>query len=185
MEVTLPSSEEYCVTVRNQLRSGAGPQCFYLLTIRPQQPGFSVTYRQQGINEQGAQAMVPVDSITVPRGGGVEFEVALGRYEGQGGDVALGLNMPPDVKGLMLDQVTKTDLPLPPGASTVNRPQRTTYSPTTVIKNGQGSGLFRLSAPKDMAPGTYLGGYLRLSGSAGSQPYVVNRPLWVTVAPEQ
>jgi hypothetical protein len=35
-----------------------------------------------------------------------------------------------------------------------------------------------------MAPGTYLGLYVKASGVAGAQPYVVNKPLWVTVAPK-
>ena len=44
-----------------------------------------------------------------------------------------------------------------------------------------GTGQYRII---DLAPGTYLNLYLRLSGVAGAQPFVVNKPLWLTVMPK-
>jgi hypothetical protein len=182
LEVTIPSTEEYVVYVRNQVRSGAGPQQFYRLAIRPLQPGFGMTFRQEGVNRQGAPTQVPVDSVTVPQGGDVEFEVSLNRYEGQGGDVALSLNAPPTIKGFVLEQLIKKTEPDPNGGPP--KIVKITVEKVPVIKNGQNTTPMRISAPESMAPGTYLGMYLKASGVAGAQPFVLNKPLWVTVAPK-
>ena len=182
MEVTIPNTEEYVVYVRNQVRSGAGPEQFYRLAIRPLQPGFGVTFRQDGVNRQGAPTPVAVDSVTVPQGGDIEFEVSLNRYEGQGGDVSLSLNAPPTIKGFVLEQLIKKTEPDPNGGPP--KVVKVTIEKMPVIKNGQDKSPMRISAPETMAPGTYLGMYLKASGVSGAQPFVINKPLWVTVAPK-
>jgi hypothetical protein len=181
MEVTLSASEEYVVLVRNQTRSGAGTRFFYVLTLRTMEPRFTVGLRQRGVNERGQPAQVPVDSVTVRRGGSVDFEVALARIEEQAGDVTLRLNLPPDVRGLTLGQVVRAarrpgDPPTVPG-------QELRVDPNPVIANGQSTATLRLAAGPELAPGTYLNLYLRASGAAAGQPYVVDRPLWLTVSP--
>jgi hypothetical protein len=182
MEVTIPNTEEYVVYVRNQVRSGSGPQQFYRLAIRPLQPGFGVVFRQEGINRLGGPTMVPVDSVTVPQGGSTEFETSLSRYEGQSGDVKLAINAPPTIKGLVLEQLVKEKKPDPVTGDL--KVSKITVEKLPVIKNGQNTGDMRISAPETMAPGTYLGMYIRATGVSGAQPFVVNQPLWVTVTPK-
>jgi hypothetical protein len=170
------------VFVRNQVRSGAGPQQFYRLAIRPLQPGFGMVFRQEGINRLGAPTPVQIDSVTVPQGGSTEFEVSLSRYEGQGGDVKLVINAPPTVKGLVLEQLVKEKKPDPVTGDL--KVTKITVEKVPNVKNGQSTADMRISAPETMAPGTYLGMYIKASGVAGAQPYVVNGLLWVTVAPK-
>jgi hypothetical protein len=183
MEVDIPRTDEYVVFVRNQVRSGVGPQQFYRLSVRPLQPSFSVVFRQEGVNRQGGQTMVPVDSIAVPQGGDTEFEVQINRQEGQSGDVQLGLNMPPTVKGFVLEQLIKTMKADEPGGTPKVVKVQVVKAP--VVKNGQGTATMRISAPADMAPGAYLGIYMKASGVAGAQPFTVNKRLWITVSPKQ
>ncbi|MCC2668740.1 MAG: hypothetical protein K0Q72_1211 [Armatimonadetes bacterium] len=182
LEVTIPQTEEYVVYVRNQVRSGAGPQQFYRLAIRPLQPSFGLTLRQEGVNRLGAPTQVPVDSVTVPQGGDIEFEVALNRNEGQSGDIALAINAPPTIKGFVLEQLIKKTEPDPTGGPP--KVVKVTVEKVPVIKNGQNTAAMRISVPETMAPGTYLGMYLKATGVAGAQPFVLNKPLWVTVAPK-
>jgi len=182
MEVTIPGTEEYVVYVRNQVRSGSGPQQFYRLAIRPLQPGFGMVFRQEGVNRLGAPTMVPVDAVTVPQGGSTEFEVSLSRYEGQGGDVKLAINAPPTVKGLVLEQLVKEKKPDPVTGDL--KVTKITVEKLPVVKNGQSTADMRISAPETMAPGTYLGMYIRASGVSGAQPFVVDKLLWVTVSPK-
>lgn len=182
MEVTIPNTEEYVVFVRNQVRSGTGPQQFYRLAIRPLQPGFGMTFRQEGVNRLGAPTPVQIDSVTVPQGGSTEFEVSLSRYEGQSGDVKLTINAPPTIKGLVLEQLVKEKKPDPVTGDL--KVSKITVEKVPNVKSGQSLADMRISAPETMAPGTYLGMYIKASGVSGAQPYVVNRMLWVTVAPK-
>lgn len=182
MEVTIPSTDEYVVFVRNQVRSGVGPQQFYRLSIRPRQPTFNLTFRQEGINRLGAPTMVPVDSVAVPQGGSIEFEVSLGRSEGQGGDVALALNAPPTIKGLVLEQLIKKMEPDP--ITGIQKLVKVTVEKIPLIKNGQNTATLQITAPETMEPGTYIGLFMKATGVAGAQPYVLNKPLWITVAPK-
>jgi len=182
MEVTIPSTEEYIIFVRNQVRSGVGPQQFYRLAIRARQPGFGMTYRQEGINRQGGPTMVPVDSIAIQQGGNTEFEVALNRVEGQGGDVALALNAPPTIKGLVLEQLIKKMEPDP--ITGIEKLVKVTVEKLPLVKNGQNTITVRMSAPETMEPGTYIGLFVKATGVAGAQPFVLNKPLWITVSPK-
>jgi hypothetical protein len=182
LEVTIPETDEYVVFVRNQVKTGAGPQQFYRLTVRPLQPGFGATFRRKGVDGQGNPADVPVDAVPVPQGGTVDFEVLLNRYEGQGGDVQLALNMPLTTKGLSIQQVIRT---VPPGEPANSPKARETLVAAPAVKNGQNSATIRLSAAPDMPLGSYTNLYLRLNGMAGSQPHVINKPFWVTVAARQ
>lgn len=179
LEVNLPSTDEYVVFVRNQTKTGSGPSHFYRLNLRSLQPSFRPVLRQEGVDNMGRTTQVPVDSIAVQQGGTVEFEVVLNRAEGQGGDVTLSLNTPPNFKGASIEKILKTPVP---GGGPNNF--RITVEPAPVVKNGQGSGFVRLKADPDMPVGTYLNLYLRFSGVAGAQPFVVNRPLWLTVMPK-
>lgn len=181
MEVTIPRTDEYVVFVRNQVRSGEGPQQFYRLAIRPRQPSFRMTFRQEGINRLGAPTQVPVDSVAIPQGGSTEFEVALTRSEGQSGDVALALNAPPNIKGLVLQQLIKKMEPDPNGGTPT---VKVTIEKIPIIKNGQNNAFLQISAPETMEPGTYIGMFLKATGVAGAQPFVLNKPLWVTVTPK-
>lgn len=179
LEVSLPNTDEYVVFVRNQTKTGFGPEYFYRLSIRSLQPGFNVVFRQEGQDNQGRTTQVPVDAVAVQQGGTVEFEVQTNRYEGQGGDIAMSLNTPPGFKGVSIEKILKTPVP---GGGPNNF--RITVEPATVIKNGQGSGFIRLKADPDMPVGSYLNLYLKFSGVAGAQPFVVNKPLWLTVMPK-
>ncbi|MGV3722425.1 MAG: hypothetical protein ACO1SX_16070, partial [Actinomycetota bacterium] len=182
MEVTMPGTDEYVVYVRNQVRSGVGPQQFYRLAIRPRQPAFDMTFRQEGVNRLGAPTQVPVDSLTIPQGGSAEFEVSLARREGQGGDVALALNAPPTIKGLVLEQLIKKMEPDP--ITGIQKLVKVTVEKLPLVKNGQNLVTLRISAPETMEPGTYIGLFMKATGVAGAQPYVLNKPLWITVSPK-
>jgi hypothetical protein len=179
LEVNIPNTDEYVIFVRNQVKTGSGPQHFYRLTLRSLRPGFRVTLRQEGVDNQGRTTQVPVDSVAVQRGGSVEFEVLLNRYEGQSGDVKAEFNFPPSFQGLKMEKVIRT--PVPGGG-----PQdvRVTIEPQTVVRNGQNTCLIRLIAAEDAPVGTHLNLYLRLSGTAGAQPFVLNQPFWVTIMPK-
>jgi len=178
IQVTIPTTDEYVVFVRNQTRTGFGPEYFYRLSIRALQPTFSVTYRQQGQDRRGQPAMVPVDSIAVPQGGSAEFRVDISRQEGQSGDVSVALNAPPTVKGIKLEQITRE---YPKG---MQNPPKETIAPNPVVKNGQNNVTIRISAdPALIQPGTYFGVYLQCKGLAGARPFTVNQPFWLTVAP--
>lgn len=181
MEVTMPRTDEYVIFVRNQVRSGEGPQQFYRLAIRPRQPSFGMIFRQEGVNRLGAPTPVPVDSISVPAGGSTEFELAVTRREGQSGDIALSLNTPPTIKGLVLEQLIKKMEPNPTGGTPT---VKVTVEKVPVVKNGQSNAFLQISAPENMAPGNYIGLFLRASGRAGAQPFVLDKPLWVTVTPK-
>jgi len=180
IEANLPATDEYVLFVRNQTRGGKlGPESFYRVQVRSLQPGFRVVFRQEGVNNQGQTTMVPVDAVTVQQGGTAEMEVQLQRFEGQGGDVTMALNTPPGFKGLKIEKIVKTPIP---GGGANNF--RITVEPAPVVKNGQNTSLLRLAVDPDMPVGTHLNLYLRLSGVAGAQPFVVNKPLWLTVAPK-
>jgi hypothetical protein len=180
LEASIPSTDEYVLFVRNQTRGGKlGPESFYRVALRSLQPGFNVVFRQEGVNNQGQQTMVPVDSVTVQQGATAEFEVQVNRYEGQNGDVTMSLNTPPGFKGIKIEKIVKTPIP---GGGANNF--RVTVEPAPIVKNGQGTSLLRVTADPDMPVGTHLNLYLRLSGVAGAQPFVVNKPLWLTVAPK-
>jgi hypothetical protein len=135
--------------------------------------------RQEGVNNQGQTTQVPVDSISVQQGGSVEFELQLNRFEGQGGDVTMSLNAPPNFKGVTIEKILKTPVP---GGGPNNF--RITVEPAPVFKNGQGTGFVRVKADPEVPVGTYLNVYLRLSGNAGGQPLAINLPLWLTVMPK-
>lgn len=179
LEVEIPATDEYVVFVRNQTKTGFGPEYFYRLSVRTLQPSFSAIYRQDGVNPQGGPTQVPVDGITVQQGGNVEFELMLNRSEGQGGDVAVSLNAPPTFKGLTVEQLIKTRKPNG-GPMDFN----VAVEKAPKVKNGQNISIIRLTAAPDMPVGFHKGVYLRLSGMAGSQPYVLNQPLWLTVSPK-
>jgi len=188
LELTVPTTDEYVAFVRNQTRSGFGPQYFYNLTIRTLQPRFTGRLRMDGQNERGEPAKVPVDSVAVPPGGQVEFEVELSRTEGQNGDVTVALNAPPSMRGLRLEQVIREQVrnpALPPEERDLPRNliERVRTLPTAVVKNGQNSITVRLTAAPDAPVGTHMNIYLKMSGTAGAQPHVVDRPLWLTIAP--
>lgn len=179
LEVSLPNTDEYVVFVRNQTRTGCGPLYFYRLSIRSLQPRFDVVFRQEGVNNQGAPEQVPVDAIAVQQGGAVEFEVLTRRREGQSGDIAISLNAPPSFKGISIEKIRKTRAP-----NGGPNDFRITVEPAAVIKSGQDSGFIRLKADPEMPVGSYLNLYLKFSGLAGAQPFVVNKPLWLTVMPK-
>jgi hypothetical protein len=180
LEATLPNTDEYVVFVRNQTKTGFGPQYFYRLSLRSLQPGFNVVYRQDGVDNQGRQTQVPVDSIAVQQGSSVEFEVLTNRYEGQGGDIAMTLNPPPNFpKGLSIERITKT-----PERDKGPNQFKIVVEKDTVMKNGMGSTFMRLKADETMPVGTYLNLYMRFNGVAGAQPFQVNKPLWITVMPK-
>jgi hypothetical protein len=179
LEVSIPTTDEYVLFVRNQTKLGFGPQHFYRLAIRTQQPGFNVVFRQEGVDNMGRRAMVEVDSVAVQQGGTVEVEVQTNRVEGQSGDITLGLNLPPDFKGLSIEKIVKTPVP---GGGPNNF--RIGVEPAPIVKNGQGTALIRVKAADDAPVGTHLNLYMRASGTAGAQPFVVNKPLWLTVMPK-
>jgi len=182
LDVTLPDTDEYVVFIRNQTRTGCGPRYFYRLAIRPMQPRFSVVYRRAGVDREGRPAQVAVDSVPVPQGGADEFEVMINRAEGQDRDVSLSLNLPPNVQGLSIEQIVRTKID---AKNPSNGPEnmRESTVPQPVIKSGQNTASIRIKAGPELAPGTYMNLYLKASGTAGAQPYVVNQPLWLTVVP--
>jgi len=176
---TVPSSEEYAVLVRNQTRTGFGPQYFYRATIRALQPRFSAQLQQEGINRLGGPVMVNVDSVAVQQGGNTEFELVINRVENQGGDVKVLLNLPPNIKGLDVDQIIK-----PPrvGNMPPTMPPKVIKDP--VVKNGQGRITMRINALETATPGTYLNCFLKLQGEAGGKAYEIEQPIWITVSPK-
>jgi hypothetical protein len=163
LEVTLPATDEYALVVRNQLRGGGGPEYFYRVGIRPPQPSFAVQVQQEGRDRQGGAVKVPVDGLAVPHGSQVEFEVQLQRREGQDGDVTLALGTPQAPAALRAVRLEGLGPP--------------------TVRAGQNSLRVRLTAPRELEPGTYLGLALRCRGLAGTQPVTVSRPLWLTVMP--
>ncbi len=184
IQVTIPQTDEYVVLIRNQAKSGHGPQFYYRLTVRPLRPALAAVFKQEGQNRQGGRVMVPVDGIGVPAGSNVEFELDLGRQEGQGGDVAVSLSLPPDMKGLSVERLTRTNPtggPTTPGTPGL----RTSVEKAPLLKNGQNTATLRLVADATVPPGTYMNAYLKLAGLADGKTYVVNKPLWLTVAPKQ
>jgi hypothetical protein len=183
LELKIPATDEYALVIRNQLRSGSGPRLYYRISIRTPQPTFGVTLQQEGVNRNGGKVMVPVDAVTVPQGGNLEFEAVLNRREGQDGDVTVSLATPQPLRPLKLEELTKTEIP---GQLVNGQKQfRTAISAAQpVVKNGQSKITLRLTAPSTIAPGTYLNLFLRFSGNAGAQPYGLSKPFWVTVAPK-
>lgn len=185
MEVTLPRSDDYVIYVRNQQRTGAGPQYFYRLAIRPLRPGFTVGFRQDGVNFQGQPALVAVDSLTVQQGATTEFTLDVNRSEGQDGDVTPALNLPPGAPKLTLEQITRPSRDAIDTAMRTGKPvPRTITTAQPVVKNGQNSATLRLTAPADAAVGTYPDYFVRLSGLAAGKPFSVNKSLWLTIAPK-
>lgn len=157
MEVTLPGTEEYVVFVRNNLKTGGGPQYFYALTIRPPEPGFSVIAEQPGTKEDGNPGPVSVDSIAVAQNGSARFNLVLRRREGQHGEVAVRLAAVPEIPGLTVH--------------------------VDPVKNGKDSTPVELSAAPNTPLGTYFDVFLTCKGMAGAQPYEQSRRLWITVSP--
>jgi len=136
------------------------------------------------VDRQGRQTPVDIESVSAPQAGSVDFDLALLRNEGQGGDVSVALNLPPTLKGLKLEQLIKTPLMNKDGTP-IDPPQfKITTSPTTIVKNGQSAMSLRLNIPPDAPVGTFLNVNLRFSGVAGAQPLVITRPLWVSVTPK-
>lgn len=178
LEVRLPTSEEYAVIVRNQTRTGFGPQYYYRLTIRPRKQSFSAQLQQEGLNRLGAPVNVNVDSVAVEQGGETEFDLMINRREGQSGDIQVILSLPPNIKGLDLDQVIK-----PPrmGNMPPTMPPKIIADP--VVKNGQNRISLKVKAPATAAPGNYLNCILKLQGTADGKPFTVEHPFWVTVSP--
>ena len=184
LQIGIPRTDEYVAYVRNQTKSGMGPQYYYRLTVRPLTPSLGIALRQEGVDRQGNPAPVDVNSVAAPQGGSVDFDLALFRNEGQGGDVTVSLNAPPNLKGLKLEQLIKTRLMNKDG-TLIEPPQfKITVNPSTIVKNGQSAMNLRLNVPEDAPVGTYLNVNLRFSGVAGAQPLVINRPLWVSVTPK-
>jgi hypothetical protein len=159
MEATLPSTEEYVLFVRNNLKTGGGPRYFYTLTIRALQPTFGMSVEQTGVQVDGNQGPVAVDNITVPQGGATKFDLILSRAEGQNGNVAVRLSAVPEIPGLTV----KAD----------------------PVKNGKNSTTVEVSAAPNTPLGTYFDVFLICKGMAGSQPYEPSRRLWLTVSPPQ
>lgn len=177
--VSIPSSEEYAVLVRNQTRTGFGPHYFYRVTIRALQPRFTAQLQQEGINRLGGPVNVNVESVAVPQGGNAEFDLVINRMENQGGDIKVLLNLPPNMKGLDIDQVIK-----PPrvGNMPPTMPPKIVEAP--VVKNGQGRVTLRVTAPEMAAPGSYLNCFLKLQGEAGGKAFEIEHPIWITVSPK-
>ncbi len=183
IEVTVPQTDEYCVFVRNQAKSGAGPEFYYRLTVRPRQPGYAPVFKQEGVDRQGRPVKIPVDGISVPAGGNIEFDVDLNRREGQTGPVTISLSLPPDLKGLVLEQITRTN-PKGGPVTPTNPDVKTTIDKNPTFKDGTGTVTLRLTADEKIDPKVYLNTYLKLTGMVGGQPYSVNKPLWLTISPK-
>lgn len=178
IEVAIPRTDEYVVFVRNQTKTGFGADFFYRLNIRPVRPSFDVQFKQDGVDRRGAPTPVEVDSVAVTEGGTTEFEVHVNRHEQQSGDVTISVNAPPGVTGIKIENL-KREYP-----NGMQQPAKVTITPIPLVKNGESKTIVRLTAGEKLLPGTYLGVYLQLKGTAGSQPYTVNKPLWLTVSPK-
>jgi hypothetical protein len=183
LEVTIPTTEDYVLFVRNQARTGAGPQYFYRVSIRAPRPLFRAALRQEGVNRDGRPVMVPVDNVAVPLGGTVEFELEISRLEGQKGDIEVFLDLPPGTRGLKLEQVDR-EPPKPDGKGGMTA-EKVTVSPKPVVKDGRNNVHLRLSAAEEAAPGCRMDLGLRLMGVAGAQPFELVQPLWLTISPKQ
>lgn len=176
--VTIPSSEEFAVMVQNQTRIGCGPSFCYRLTVRLPRPDFSAQLQQEGVNRQGGPTNVNVESVAVTKGAETEFDVLVNRREDQGGDITIRTDFPPGVEGITIDQIIK-----PPRMGNMPSTMPPKIIPIPVIKNGQNRITLRVKAAPTAKPGTYMGGYLRLEGTAAGRPLVVREPFWFTVSP--